>query len=87
MSSLRASAERALFGTTLADKLAPFELDDHLPGDAIAVPLMPGRPPGLAPSATRAPFPRDLHNPDSRARVLHFLANHELLALEQPLRL
>ncbi len=82
MSSLRASAERALFGTTLADKLAPFELDDHLPGDAIAVPLMPGRPPGLAPSATRAPFPRDLHNPDSRARVLHFLANHELLALE-----
>lgn len=82
MSTLRASAERALFGATLEDKLAPFDMDDSAPGAAIAVPQMPGRPPDLAPSATRAPFPRDLHNPDSRARVLHFLANHELLALE-----
>lgn len=80
--SLRGSAERVLFGTTLADKLAPLCRDDTIPGPARSAPVLPGRPAGLAPSPTRAPFPRELESAPSRARLLHFLANHELLALE-----
>lgn len=80
--SLRASAERVLFGGALADKLRPICLDDVLPGAPIVVPLAPGRPAGLEPSAARSAFPRSFGDPVARARMLHFLANHELLAIE-----
>ena len=83
--SLRQWAEQILTGTTMADKLAPLpRLRDTAPGAAIALPDAPGRPSGLALSdaRARAPFPGDLSTPRSRGIVLHFFANHELLALE-----
>lgn len=80
--SLRASAERVLFGGALEDKLRPICLDDSAPGRPIDVPAAPGRPPGLEPSTARSAFPRSFADPSARARMLHFLANHELLAIE-----
>ncbi len=71
-----------LFGASVADKLAPVCRDDRIRRAAIAIPESPGRPVGLAPASTRAAFPRDFADPASRARMLHFLANHELLAIE-----
>ena len=82
MLTLRESAERVLFSSSLADKLAPMSYDDRARGAPIAVPDAPSRPAGLAPSDTRTPFPKDLGDPRSRARILHFFANHELLAIE-----
>ncbi len=82
-------AERILFGSSLDDKLiAPVSLSDLAPGRPIRVPDAPGRPHGLAfPGAERrkkAPFPKtsEIDREDVRGRVLHFFANHELLALE-----
>ena len=75
-----------LAGDTLADKLAPpRESDAPVAGP---LPDVPGRPPGLGLPArgtrVRARFPAEnaLYQPDARGRVLHFFANHELLALE-----
>ena len=85
MLTLRESAERVLFGSSLADKLAPMSFEDRVRGARgapISVPDAPGRPAGLAPSDTRTPFPKDFGDPRSRARILHFFANHELLAIE-----
>lgn len=83
--SLRRWAEQILMGTELSDKLAPLpELRDERPGAAIALPEAPGRP-GVLPlpdRRMRVPFPGDLTDPRSRGIVLHFFANHELLALE-----
>ncbi|MCB9761128.1 MAG: DUF455 family protein [Alphaproteobacteria bacterium] len=82
---LRALAERVLFGDTLADKLVAADtLEDDRPGTPIATPAAPGRPAGLRldDPRGRAPFPRDLDDPAARGRVLHFFANHELLAME-----
>ncbi|MFZ5480111.1 MAG: DUF455 family protein [Myxococcota bacterium] len=74
-------ALRVLAGDTLADKLAPpFE------GAAAGpVPDEPGRPRALRPRAgARVAFPGEhaLHDAEARGHVLHFFANHELLALE-----
>lgn len=88
--SLRALAERALFGTTLEDKLAPSggALVDDAPGPAlVSAPAAPGRP--LALRLDRAPDARleppseaQLALPRARGRLLHAFANHELLAIE-----
>ena len=74
-------ASRVLTGVSWDDKLAP-----PLPGVDRAVrgpvPAVPGRPPGLAPSDRRARFTAAIDTPRGRGEVLHFFANHELLALE-----
>ncbi len=87
MTQLREFAERILFGATLEDKLAlPGRLDDSAPGPARAVPRYPSRPPELALDGGRVrgrfPGARELERPRRRGEVLHFFANHELLALE-----
>ncbi|MCB9741324.1 MAG: DUF455 family protein [Alphaproteobacteria bacterium] len=84
---LRALAERVLFGDTLADKLVAAEtLEDDRPGVAVPPPSLPGRPEALRLDLgrPRARFPRvgALADPVVRGRMLHFFANHELMALE-----
>ena len=75
-------AEQLLSGDTLADKLyAPAALTDDHPGDPIATPDRPGRPPGLWEDG-KAKFPGELRDAVQRGRALHFFANHELLAIE-----
>ncbi len=89
---LREFAEQVLFSSTLDDKLAdPSPLTDLHPGPAIVAPTSPGRPAELqfkplarsdSPSHTSFPGPRHLDQPTQRGQVLHFFANHELLAVE-----
>jgi len=85
---IRAFAEQILFATTLEEKLAPpsAPLSDNDPGQAIKAPGSPGRPASLSPKrgsgSLHLPAEAHLVNEDSRARLLHFFANHELLAVE-----
>jgi uncharacterized ferritin-like protein (DUF455 family) len=85
---LREFAERVLFSSSLEEKLqSPSILTDMHPGSAIATPTAPGRPQGLTFKATgtsRGEFPgtRHLEKNETRGRLLHFFANHELLATE-----
>ncbi|MFM8418571.1 MAG: DUF455 family protein [Verrucomicrobiota bacterium] len=90
---MRAFAERIVFGTSLAEKLAdPGPLTDERPGPAVASPDAPGRPAHLRFKArqgsggeggdTGFPGLRGLDTDVGRGRVLHFFANHELLAVE-----
>ena len=85
---LREMAEQVLYGTTLEEKLlcSPREVTDLQPGKAIVAPEAPGRPLELAlsPKGVRAEFPgvNRLDKEPERAKMLHFLANHELLATE-----
>lgn len=89
MTTLREFAERVLFAERLEDKLAPPPpgLADHSRGRPLVTPPAPGRPADLrlAPAGgDRADFPREpqLAREQSRGHLLHFLANHELLATE-----
>ncbi|MCH7227849.1 DUF455 family protein [Haloferula sp. A504] len=88
MTTVREFAERVLFADSLADKLAPPapDLEDLSRGPALAAPRVPGRPDGLAlsDSGVRAGFPSLARVEDDRerGRLLHFFANHELLATE-----
>jgi uncharacterized ferritin-like protein (DUF455 family) len=86
---LRELAERVLFATTLEEKLqCPAVVTDEQPGPALATPSMPGRPAELTfkPAGTgeKSEFPglRQLGEERERGRLLHFFANHELLATE-----
>ena len=85
---LREFAERVLFSSSLEEKLqSPGFITDEHPGSALATPAAPGRPQGLIFKATgtsRGEFPgtRHLEQADERGRLLHFFANHELLATE-----
>ncbi|MBB5353477.1 uncharacterized ferritin-like protein (DUF455 family) [Haloferula luteola] len=85
---MRDLAERVLFSTTLEEKLSPGPLaaTDDSPGSAIALPDAPGRPVELRLRAdgVKADFPGTHRLDDDRERgiMLHFLANHELLAAE-----
>lgn len=85
---LREFAERVLFATTLEEKLrAPEGITDERPGAAMAAPAMPGRPRELSfkqESSARSEFPglKALESERERGRLLHFFANHELLATE-----
>lgn len=86
---MREAAERLLFSSTLEEKLelAPETLPDTEPGPAIVLPDAPGRPDGLRmvpTGAAKAGFPgvNQLDNDHERGKMLHFLANHELLAAE-----
>ncbi len=86
---LRELAERILLGNRWEDKLVEFDsCEDAVPGSALTVPDRPGRPPGLGldewHGREKMRF-RDVgkfHSERERGLVLHFFANHELLALE-----
>jgi uncharacterized ferritin-like protein (DUF455 family) len=85
---MREMAERVLFSTNLDEKLRPGPtlVSDETPGPAITLPHAPGRPQELRirSNGVRADFPGIHHLDDDRERgiMLHFLANHELLAAE-----
>ncbi len=85
---MRDIAERVLFAGTLEEKLrlAPLLASDDDPGRAIVLPDAPGRPADLRVrgDGVKAEFPGTHRLDDDRERgiLLHFLANHELLAAE-----
>jgi len=85
---LRAFAEQVLLGTTLEEKLRqPAGITDEHPGAPLVVPTAPGRPAALRfkpQGSGKADFPgvHRLENERERGRLLHFFANHELLAAE-----
>ncbi len=86
---IRRFAEQVLFGTRWEDKLVVLDrYEDRAPGAGIATPSAPGRPSGLGLDEwhhrEKLRF-RDVchfHSEKERGLVLHFFANHELLALE-----
>lgn len=89
---LRALAQQILFGTTLKDKVygppSFAELSDEIPGTKIdTAPELPGRPPDLAFDRRKMydgqfQGTTKLTDPRARGMILHYFANHELLALE-----
>ena len=85
---LRAWAEQIITATSLEDKLAdPGHWTDERPGSAIVVPDQPGRPAELVFKRGETQdrgFPgiHRIENETDRGRLLHFFANHELLATE-----
>lgn len=82
-------AERVLLGTSLLEKLTPpppgLALDPPRRG-TFAAPDLPGRPDDLRPRSnngkSRFPSPAQISNEEQRGLLLHFFANHELLAVE-----
>src|SRR5476651_699061 len=85
---LREFAARVLFAPTLEEKLlCSVDITDEHPGSALVTPAAPGRPAELQFKATgeaRDSFPgtKNLEQESERGRLLHFFANHELLATE-----
>ncbi len=85
---LRAFAEQVLFATTLEEKLQrPVDITDEQPGAPISAPAAPGRPAMLrfkesGGAGVSFPGVRQLGQERERGRLLHFFANHELLATE-----
>jgi uncharacterized ferritin-like protein (DUF455 family) len=85
---LRDFARQILFANTLEEKLrAPGALTDESPGPALVTPAAPNRPNNLIfkPHTTgKSDFPglHQLENQTERGKLLHFFANHELLAVE-----
>lgn len=85
---LREFAEQVLFATTLDNKLqSPAILTDEHPGLPLLPPQAPGRPAELRfkpQGSGKADFPglHQLEREGERGRLLHFFANHELLATE-----
>ena len=84
-------AEQIVFGTTLKEKLAaPGDLDfsDVKETSTVVQSISaPGRPTGLAMQSiagknVKPPRDENLGNDLARGQLLHFLANHELLATE-----
>jgi uncharacterized ferritin-like protein (DUF455 family) len=85
---LRELAEQVLFSASLEEKLScPSVVTDDNPGKALIVPTAPGRPAKLSfksNDASRSEFPgtHELASEENRSKLLHFFANHELLATE-----
>ena len=85
---LREYAKRILFAKTLEQKLEQVDqITDFHPGSAILTPATPTRPANLsfaAGDSAKVPIPKLSSPGDDRERgvMLHFLANHELLATE-----
>jgi uncharacterized ferritin-like protein (DUF455 family) len=85
---LRDFAEQVLFATTLEEKLrTPEIITDEHPGAPLLAVEAPGRPVELqfkAQGSGKADFPgvHRLEKEQERGRLLHFFANHELLATE-----
>jgi len=87
MKSIREFAEQVVFSDRLEDKLFdPGHLLDTNPGEAIGDVPAPGRPEALVLHGPRDAMPApNIHHLESdrdRGILLHFLANHELLATE-----
>ena len=86
---IREFAERILFGDRWQDKLIDLDrYEDARPGADFVTPDAPGRPQGLrldewhGREKMRFRDVGKLHSEKERGLVLHFFANHELLALE-----
>lgn len=85
---LRDLAEQVLCATTLEEKLrCPELITDEQPGSAMVAPEVPGRPAELhfkSEGSRSGEFPglHRLERAQERGRLLHFFANHELLATE-----
>jgi uncharacterized ferritin-like protein (DUF455 family) len=85
---LRDFAEQVLFSTSLEEKLrAPDIITDENPGASLVTPEGPGRPDNLvfkAHATGKNDFPglHRLEQEAERGKLLHFFANHELLATE-----
>ena len=85
---LRDFAEQVLYGKSLEEKLllSPKFVTDAAPAQAFIMPDGPGRPSELRISerGVKADFPgtNRLDEDHERGKMLHFLANHELLATE-----
>ena len=83
-------AQQIVFAKTLEEKLqAPGKLSidpDRHSRSPLSALAMPGRPQDLkfrqGPGALQTPSDDKLENEQSRGQLLHFLANHELLATE-----
>ena len=83
-------AEQIVFGTTLEDKLAVPEKLSFAPyanTPKVEKLIVPGRPSGLqmrhdSGGNVQPPSDDKLENESARGQLLHFLANHELLATE-----
>jgi uncharacterized ferritin-like protein (DUF455 family) len=82
-------AKRILFSCRMEEKLcAPGTLTDMQPFHPENLPVRPGRPPALNldrwKNAAKVSFPSraELLDPEKIGVLLHFFANHELLALE-----
>ncbi|MFK8138361.1 MAG: DUF455 family protein [Bdellovibrionales bacterium] len=78
-------AQKILFSDRLEDKFfSPDSVTDEHPGFGNSLPLVPARPDFLRFRESDAKFPnqRELETEFHRARLIHFFANHELLALE-----
>lgn len=84
---LREFAEQVLFSSSLESKLrTPSDISDDHPGPGILTPPLPGRPPNLrflkGRSTFEFPSVSRLEKEEIRGQLLHFFANHELLATE-----
>ncbi len=84
---ITAFAEQVLFSTDLALKLwKPESFTDEEPRHSLLLPEKPARAGrhqfAQDPCADRFPSVRHVHKPAPRASMLHFFANHELMALE-----
>ncbi|MEY2428251.1 MAG: hypothetical protein QOJ40_1136 [Verrucomicrobiota bacterium] len=85
---LRDFAQQVLFATSLEEKLwCPEAITDTRQGPSLITPRAPGRPSELrfkAQGSGQAEFPglHRLEREEERGRLLHFFANHELLATE-----
>jgi uncharacterized ferritin-like protein (DUF455 family) len=85
---VRQFAEQVVFATTLEEKLqAPGPLTDERPGSQMTTPASPGRPVELRFKNQRSSHPDlrrvlRLEREEERGALLHFFANHELLATE-----
>lgn len=82
-------AERVLLGTSLEEKLTPPPSDlllDPPRKETFSAPNLPGRPDHLRPrtNSGKSHFPSSdqVHDEEQRGILLHFFANHELLAVE-----
>lgn len=85
---LRTFAEQILFSDTLDAKIsAPTSISDTSPGLPISSPITPHRPSFLRfksseSTAAAPPSAADLSQDQARGHLLHYFANHELLATE-----
>lgn len=85
--SLKDAAEQILFGNSLEDKLINLDKISYQEAyePLVILPKFPGRPHYLKPKSEKgSAFPglHELENDRKRGEVLHFFANHELLAIE-----
>ena len=85
---IRELAETILFGNSLSDKLnSPDHYTDDNPSHFLTLPEKPSRPSDVPwqTKQNKIIFPKHQEietSMNSRAMVMHFLANHELLAIE-----